>query len=92
MDELLVKQIITAWYYLSCLPDTLPTTGPESSVNSLLTFSLSPEWVEDIGEEGAVNQALEVALFNFLPRNEAGIFKISTRGPAIIVLPDVLET
>jgi hypothetical protein len=92
MDGLFVEQIITARYYLSCLPDTLPTAGPESSVNSLLTFSLSPEWVEDIGEEGAVNQALEAALFNFLPRNEAGIFKITTRGPAIIALPDVLET
>jgi hypothetical protein len=91
MDEL-VEKVMAARCYLTYLPDMLPAASPESSVNSLLTFSLSPEWVEDVGEEGAVNQALEAALFNFLPRNDAGIFKISTRGPAISALPDILET
>jgi hypothetical protein len=53
---------------------------------------LDPEWVEDVGEEGAVNQAIEAALFNFLPRNDAGIFRITARGPAMSALADVLDT
>ena len=92
MDEATVKKIHEARLYLSSLPDTLPATGPESSANALFSFSLNPEWVEDVGEEGAVNQALEAALFNFLPRNDAGIFKITARGSAITALADVLET
>jgi hypothetical protein len=59
MDEASVKKIHEARCYLSSLPDTLPATGPEFSANALLSFSLNPEWVEDVGEEGAVNQALE---------------------------------
>ena len=92
MDEATIKKIHEARCYLSSLPDTLPATGPESSANVLLSFSLNPEWVEDIGEEGAVNQALEAVLFNFLPRNDAGIFKIAMQGPAIIALANILET
>jgi len=49
MDEATVKKIHEARRYLSSLPDTLPATGPESSANALLSFSLNPEWVEDIG-------------------------------------------
>jgi len=82
MDEATAEKINAARFYLSSLPDALPATGLESSPNALLSFSLNPEWVEDVGEEGAVNQALEAALFDFLPRNDAGIFKITTRGPA----------
>ena len=51
MDELLVKKIIAARFYLSSLPDKLPALEPESSANALLSFSLDPEWVEDVGEE-----------------------------------------
>ena len=81
MDEATVKKIHEVRRYLSSLPDTLPATGPESSVNALFSFSLNPERVEGIGEEGTVNQALEAALFKFLSRNDAGIFKITTQNP-----------
>ena len=92
MDEETAEKIHATRFYLGSLPNTLPITGRESSINALLSFSLNPEWVEDVGEEGAVNQALEAALFQFLPRNDAGIFKITTRGPAISALANVLET
>ena len=79
MDEGTAKKIHTARFYLSSLPDTLSATCLESLANTLLSFSLNPEWVvEDISKEGAVNQALEVVLFNFLPQNDTGIFKIIT--------------
>ena len=78
----------TLYHIFHDLLMTLPAAGPESSANALLSFSLNPEWVKGIGE-GAVNQASEATLFNFLPRNNAGI---TTQGPAIIVLADVLET
>jgi len=42
MDEATVKKIHEARCYLSSLPDTLPATGPESSANALLSFSLNP--------------------------------------------------
>jgi hypothetical protein len=56
-----------------------------------LNFSLDDEWVQDVGEEGAINREIEVALKEFLPRNDAGIFYITQRGKGIEALADVLE-
>jgi hypothetical protein len=66
--------------YLQALPQTLPlveTVDQDAKINQLLTFSVDDEWVQDVGEEGAVNQELEVALQQFLPRNDSGIFYIT---------------
>jgi hypothetical protein len=46
---------------------------------------------QDVGEEGAVNREIEVALQQFLPRNDAGIFYITQRGKEIKELAPVLE-
>jgi hypothetical protein len=54
-------------------------------------FSIDEEWVQDVGEEGAVNREIEVALQQFLPRNDAGIFYIIQRGKGIEELATVLE-
>lgn len=80
--------------YLENLPQALPLPKPdtvEAKVNRLLGFSLDEEWVEDIGEEGAVNRELEAALFGFGPRGDDGTFKITVRGAGIEALADVLE-
>lgn len=77
--------------YLKNLPDSLPFSAPDSNVNQLLHFSLDEEWVEDIGEEHTVNRSLEVALKNFGPRNDEGVFKITERGPGLEALPGVLQ-
>jgi len=76
---------------LRALPESLPICGQESRLNRLLDFVLDEERIKDIGEEGAVNRELEAALFDFLPRNDAGIFFIKERGPALEALADVLE-
>jgi hypothetical protein len=79
---------------LKSLPTNLPiqVANQESRLNRLLNFTLDEETVEDIvGEEGAVNRELEAALFDFLPRNDAGIFFIKERGPALEALADILE-
>jgi hypothetical protein len=44
--------------YLQALPQTLPlveTVDQDAKINRLLTFSVNDEWVQDVGEEGAVN-------------------------------------
>lgn len=45
--------------YLCALPETLPFPGPDSRVNRLVNFTLDEDWIQDIGEEGAVNRELE---------------------------------
>ena len=77
-------------HYLSSLPDSVPPLNESSSLNQLLSFSPDQEWVLDIGEECAVNRALEVALQDFGPRNDKGVFKITGQGAALTALPDVL--
>jgi len=66
--------------YLQALPEALPlvdTADEDAKINQLLTFSTDKEWAQDVGEEGAINQEIEVALQQFLPRNDAGIFYIT---------------
>ena len=77
-------------HYLSALPNCLPPLNDSSSLHQLLSFSLDQEWVLDVGEECAVNRALEVALKDFGPRNDSGIFKITAKGAALAALSDVL--
>lgn len=77
--------------YLKNLPDSLPVSTPDSNINQLLHFSLDEEWVEEIGEEHTVNRSLEVALKNFGPRNDEGVFRITERGPGLEALPGVLQ-
>lgn len=76
---------------LQALPDGLALADENSPVSQLLNFSLDADWVEDIGEEMAVNRQLEAALNEYMPRNDAGIFFITHRGPALVALADVLE-
>jgi hypothetical protein len=77
--------------YLKALPKALPISGPDARVNRLLNFGLDDDWVQDVGEEAAVNRELEVALHDYLPRNDAGLFFIKERGDGIEALADVLE-
>jgi hypothetical protein len=34
----------------------------DAKINRLLNFSLDDEWVQDVGEEGAINRKIKVAL------------------------------
>ncbi|KAI9449559.1 hypothetical protein F5148DRAFT_1247127 [Russula earlei] len=80
--------------YLKALPEALPLVdiaNQDAKINRLLMFSIDKEWVQDVGEEGAVNQEIEVTLQQFLPRNDAGIFYITQRGKGIEELATVLE-
>ncbi|KAG6874765.1 hypothetical protein C0992_006641, partial [Termitomyces sp. T32_za158] len=80
--------------YLRALPPDLELVNPkdtEAKVNRLLDFGLDEEWIQDVGEEGAVNREIEVALQKFLPRNDSGIFFITQRGKGVEALADVLE-
>ena len=77
--------------YLKALPENLPVSGPTSKLNRLLEFVLDKDWVNDAGVEGAVNCEIKVALGDFLPQNNDGIFYIKERGLGIEALVDVLE-
>jgi hypothetical protein len=48
-----------------------------AKINQFLAFSVDKEWVQDVGEEGAINREIEVTLQQFLPRNDSGIFYIT---------------
>jgi hypothetical protein len=72
--------------YLSHLPATLPLQ-PADSVNSLQFFALDPGWVNDIGEEYAVNRQLEVCLGS----RAHGPIQLKERGPGVVAIADILE-
>jgi hypothetical protein len=90
MDIATQAKIKLLEHYLSNLPHCTPPLTDGSSLNQLLFFSLDQERVLEIGEEGAVNRALEIALQDFGPRNDSGIFKIMAQGAALAALPNVL--
>jgi hypothetical protein len=90
MDLTTKAQVQLLKHYFSALPTSLPPLADSSSLNQLLYFSPDQEWVLDVGEECAVNRTLEVALKDFGPRNDNGIFKITGQGAALAALPDVL--
>ena len=58
MDE----KISQLHIYLEHLPTSLPSSDPLGSYAWLLNFTPDEDWLKDIGEEGAVNQELELAL------------------------------
>jgi hypothetical protein len=72
--------------YLSNLPATLPLQ-PANSPDNLKFFAPDTEWVNDIGEEGAVNRQLEISLGT----RAFGPIKLKARGPGVVALADVLD-
>lgn len=78
--------------YLESLPDTLPQAEPEAAVNKFLAFGdFDAEWLDSIGEEMCVNRGIENALFGYGKRDDNNVFKITSRGPAVESMADVLE-
>ncbi|KAJ7693777.1 hypothetical protein B0H14DRAFT_3530969 [Mycena olivaceomarginata] len=71
--------------------DALPREDPSDPINKLLAFELDSEWTTSIGEEGSVNRSIENAIWGFGTRDSDSIFKITTRGPALEALADVLQ-
>ena len=60
MDLATQKDVRTLQVYLHSLPKTLPL--PQTSQYDFSTFAPDPEWMADVGEEGAVNRELEIRL------------------------------
>lgn len=77
--------------YLHHLPTKLPLAQAEDCINRFLKTSLDSEWVDDIGEEGAANRAIEAGLQGLLPRSDEGIFPIKQRGKGIVAFGKFLE-
>ncbi|KAJ7513225.1 ribonuclease H-like domain-containing protein [Mycena galericulata] len=77
--------------YMNNLPYELPYAATGSRINKLLDFSLDPAWVSEIGEAMTVNREIEAAMFDFGARNDEGIFNITSRGPGIESLADILQ-
>lgn len=71
--------------YLQKLPNVLPV--PTTPKYDLRGFAPDPEWVGDIGEEGAVNRELEVIFGSRFH----GPLTLDERGPGIEAMSDVLE-
>ena len=66
--------------YLQALPLALPlvdAADQNAKINQFLAFSVDEEWVQDVGEEGAINREIELTLQQFLLRNDSGIFYIT---------------
>ncbi|KAF8981148.1 hypothetical protein BDQ17DRAFT_1394259 [Cyathus striatus] len=83
--------ISTLKAYINALPASMPLPEDGASVLQFLDFSLDNEWIEDAGEEAAINCALKVAFKDYLPRNDKGIFYITHRGPALSAFAEKLE-
>jgi hypothetical protein len=86
MDLLVKADLEKLRLYLCYLPTTLPLQ-PSNSGNNFQFFAPDSEWVNDIGEEGAVNRQLEVVLGT----RAKGVIQLKERGPGVIALADVLE-
>jgi hypothetical protein len=87
MDSSLVSKIETLRLYLTSLPDILPLPSVEKSAYGFQIFAVDNEWVDDIGEEGAVNRELEVRLGS----RANGPVELKERGMGIAALADVLD-
>ncbi|KAF9000851.1 hypothetical protein BDQ17DRAFT_1327507 [Cyathus striatus] len=83
--------ISTLKAYINALPASMPLPEDGASVLWFLYFSLDDEWIEDAGEEAAINCALEVAFKDYLPQNDKGIFYITHCGPALSAFAEKLE-
>lgn len=84
MDE----KISQLHIYLEHLPTSLPSSDPLGSYARLLNFTPDEDWLKDIGEEGAVNRELELALGR---RDDNNTFPIQERGHCIEALANILE-
>jgi len=73
--------------YLQNLPKNLSLPASGHSVYGFEHFAPDAEWVEDIGEEGAVNRQLEILLGSRVK----GPIRLIERGPSICAVVDVLD-
>jgi hypothetical protein len=87
MNDNLKTDLAQLRLYLNNLAGSIPCPAPGCSQYHFETFAPDPEWVTDIGEEGAVNRELEVRLGS----RAAGPVVLKERGPGITALPDTLE-
>ena len=74
--------------YLKNLPATLPTADALGPYAWLVNFTPDKNWLEDVGEEGAVNRELELALGR---QDDNNTFPIQERGHSIEALANILE-
>ena len=75
----------TLCLYLKGLPTSLPV--PQDSRYKFLAFAPDPDWVADIGIEGAVNRQLEIIMGS----RAKGPLTFSERGCETEALAEVLE-
>jgi hypothetical protein len=87
MNDKLKTDLAQLHLYLNNLSRSIPCPAPGSSQYRFETFAPDPEWVTDIGEEGAVNRELEVRLGS----RAVGPVVLKERGPGITALPVALE-
>lgn len=76
---------------MKSLPKELEQESPRDSTRHLLGFSLDVDLVRRVGEESALDNELENAIVDFGGWESDGTFAITTRGPAIENLADILE-
>lgn len=86
-DILLAENIEKLRLYLTYLPQTLPFPSANNSIYGFENFVLDQDWVEDAGEEAAVNRELEVRLGS----RANGPIHLKERGTSIAALANVLE-
>ena len=84
MDE----KISQLHIYLEHLPTSLPSSDLLGSYAWLLNFTPDEDWLKDIGEKGAVNWELELALGC---QDDNNTFPIQERGHCIKALANILE-
>jgi hypothetical protein len=83
----LYEKVQTLRLYLTSLPQSLPLSSKATPKNDFRNFSPDADWIEDIGEEGAVNRELEIRLGS----RSMGPVTLSEHGPGLTALADVLE-
>ena len=82
---MIADQINTLCSYLLALPVSLPIALETSSYN-FKNFNLDLDWIEDAGEEAAINWELEIMLGSW-----ANGLAFPARELGIVVLVDVLK-
>jgi hypothetical protein len=87
MDTPTMKALEQLHHYLVNLPTGLPLPDQGKSQYSFESFALDTDWVEDVGEEGAINRELEIHLGS----RAKGPIQLVERGPGICALHDVLR-
>ena len=87
MDRQLLEKLQRLQLYLVNLPHNLPVPSASTSKFDFRNFAPDDEWVEDAGEEAAVNRELEV---QFGSRHMGPIMP-KERSPGVVVVADVLK-